>query len=259
MNNAREIAIVLQKYFGIVKSPHDEPTKAFLRQCQSNSITSKNNTYNYYQRGKGPTVLLIHGLHSNLGSMVPIAQDLIEQKLSVVLFDAPAHGEAIGTNTNILQVRDFIHTLNDNLGELYAIICHSLGGLWALSAWNNQFHAKTLISISTPSNHQFLVKKFVDLHQLSDDIAEGLINQLERRFGETVWTDFSPSTIVKTLDVPGLVIHGANDDFVPPSHAEKIHSSWGKSKLAILEDIGHFDITGSLRAREIVKTYLRRC
>ena len=216
MDNAKEIASVVQKYFGIIKVPHDEPVKKFLRLCQSDSVKLNNNYYKYYQQGNGPTIILIHGLHSNLGSMVPIAQDLIEQGFKVVLFDAPAHGEAIGTNTNPLQVCKFIREINNQLEELHAIICHSLGGVWALSAWNNDFRAKTLISIASPSNHKFLVEKFVELHQIKNVIAEGLVKQLERRFGETLWVDFSPSEIAKPIDIPGLIIHGKNNDFVPP-------------------------------------------
>lgn len=257
MNDSKEIASAVQKLFGIVKAPHDEPTKEFLGRCQSHSITLKNNNYKYYQQGNGPTVMLVHGLHSNLGSMVPIAQDLIEQGFNVVLFDAPAHGEAIGTQTTHMEAREVIRKIGSQLGEIHAIVCHSLGGIWTLCAWNNDLLAKTLISIASPSNYKFLVEQFVELHQIKNEIADGIAKQLERRFGETLWVDFSPAEIVKAIGVPGLIIHGKNDDFVPPAHAAQLHSNWGKAKVEMIDGIGHFDIVGSPKVRELITTYLR--
>jgi pimeloyl-ACP methyl ester carboxylesterase len=257
VNVGREIASAVQKYFGIVKVPHDELAKAFLERCQSSSVKLNNNSYNYYQQGNGPTVLLIHGYNSNLGSMVAIAQDLVEQGFKVVLFDAPAHGEAIGTRTTHVEAREVIRKIGNQLGEIHAVICHSLGAVWALCAWNNDFRAKTFISIAAPSTYKFLVGKVVELYRMKNEVADGLAKQLERRFGENLWVDSSPSEIVKTIDVPGLIIHGKNDDFVPPAHAEQLRSSWSKAKVEMVEDVGHFDILGSSKARELITTYLR--
>ncbi|MBA3774403.1 MAG: alpha/beta hydrolase [Ramlibacter sp.] len=257
MSDAREIASVVQKYFGIMKAPYDDATREFLGRCRCESVAVNNKSYKYYRRGEGPTIVLVHGLHSNLGSMVPIALDLIEQNFSVVLFDAPAHGEAVGVQTNPVEVREVIRKISGQLGELHAIVCHSLGGLWAFCAWNEAFNAKTLVAIASPASQRFLVEKFVELHQVKPEIADGLAKQLERRFGETLWVDFSPSEIVKGIDIPGLIIHGKKDDFVPPAHAEQLHSSWSRARVEMVEDAGHFDIPASAKVRQLVTTYLR--
>jgi len=255
--NHEEVAGVVQKYWEIVKIPHDAFAKEFLRRCQSYSVRLNNNIYKYYRRGSGPTILLVHGYNTNLGSMVAIAEDLIEQGFKVVLFDAPAHGEAIGTKTDPVEVREVIRKISNQLGEIHAVIGYSLGVLWTLAAWNNDFRAKTLISIASPSNQRFLVEKFVQLNQIKNELAEALVKELERRFGETVWVDFSPSEIVKTIGVPGLIIHGKNDDFIPPDHAEQLGSNWTNAKVEMLEGVGHFDILGSPKARQLITTYLR--
>lgn len=257
MNTAKEIASAVQKYFAIMKVPHDEEAKAFLLQCLSGSIKIKNNQYDYYQRGEGPVVVLVHGLHSNVCSMVPIAEDLVAQGYKIVLFDAPAHGEAKGMSTNLPQIRQFIQALYQQLGELHAVIGHSLGVMWALSAWNKDFQAKTLISIASPSNPRFLVEKFVALNKIGGEVAEGLFLQLERRFGKGFWLEFSPTEIVKSLDVPGLIIHSQDDEFVPLSHAQEIHSNWEKSNLEIVEGTEHFDLAISSKVRALIADYLQ--
>jgi len=258
MSHDEEVAGVLEKYFGVTKVPHDEFAKDFLRRCQSYSVKLRDNVYKYYRRGSGPTVVLVHGIHSNLGSMVAIAEDLLELGFKVVLFDIPAHGESIGTKTDPVEVRDFIRKICSKLGEIHAVICHSLGGLWALSAMNGDFRARAFISIASPSTTKFLVEKFVQLNQVENELAEVLVKELTNRFGEALWVDFSPCEIVKTIGMPGLIIHGENDDFVPPDHAEQLHSNWAHAKVEMVESVGHFDIVGSPKVRKLITTYLQQ-
>lgn len=258
MNHDEEVAGVVQKYFGITRVPHDGFAKEFLKRCQSYSVKLNGSIYKYYRRGSGPTIVLVHGIHSNLGSMVSIAEDLLERGFKVVLFDVPAHGEAAGAETDPVEVREFIRKICNQLGEIHAVICHSLGGLWALSALNNDFRAQAFVSIASPSTNKFLVEKFVQLNQLKNDFADILIKELESRFGETVWVDFSPSEIVKTIGMPGLIIHGKNDDFVPPDHAEQLHSNWAEATVEMVDGVGHFDIVGSPKVRKLITTYLQQ-
>jgi pimeloyl-ACP methyl ester carboxylesterase len=257
MSHDEEVADVVKKYWEIVRVPHDELAKEFLKRCQSYSVRLNNNIYKYYRRGSGPTIVLVHGYNSNLGSMLAIAEELIEQGFKVVLFDAPAHGEAIGTKTDPAEVREVIRKISNQLGDIHAVIGYSLGVVWALAAWSSDFRAKTFISIAAPSSKKFLVEKFVQMNQIKNEVAEVLVKELENRFGETVWVDFSPSEIVKTIGVPGLIIHGENDDFVPPVHAERLHSNWADAKVEMLEGVGHFDVLGSPKVRKLITTHLR--
>ncbi|HEY1616107.1 MAG TPA: alpha/beta fold hydrolase, partial [Streptosporangiaceae bacterium] len=229
----------------------------FLAQCQSHTVRSGGQPYKYYQRGSGPAVLLVHGLHSNLGSMIPIAQALLADGYRVVLFDVPAHGEALGTMTNPLEVRDLIRAVAGQVGELHAVVAHSLGGLWALSSWAGDVRAATFVSISTPSNHRFLVDKFAQLHSLDDGTVQPLLGEIEKLLGEGVWTEYSPVDIVPGIGVPGLILHGSGDTFVPPEHAAELHAAWPGSTLELIDGAGHLDIAGSPQALALITGYLR--
>lgn len=257
MSHAEDVQRLAQEFWRIGKVPHDPSTKTFLDGCQSRTIEVNGSSYEYFESGTGPTVLLVHGVHNNLGSMIPIAQTLLAQNYQVVLFDAPAHGEAPGTSTDPVEVSRLIRAMYDRLANLRAVVCHSLGGLWALAAWNSDVRAKTLVSISTPSSMKFLVDKFVEMVKLDGDKVPALVRQLEDRVGEGVWTEYSPSEIVKTINIPGLIMHGTGDDFVPPEHAEQLHSSWARSTLELVQDARHFDILRSPEVRKIIPTYLQ--
>jgi pimeloyl-ACP methyl ester carboxylesterase len=257
MADANDIDSLVEKYWRINKVAHDPSAKDFISQCQSHTIKANGKPYKYFQRGSGPTVLHVHGLHSNLGSTVPIAQSLLEQNYQVVLFDVPGHGEALGSSTNPLEVRELIRGMCDRLGDLHAVVAHSLGGLWAISAWNSNIHAKAFVSISTPSNHRFLVEKFAEMHGVGSGQVQELFREIEGLLGEAAWTEYSPSEIVKTIDVPGLIIHGANDNFVPPKHAVDLHSNWRQSTLEIIEGAGHLDVVGSPKVLTLIGAFLR--
>lgn len=256
MSQLNDLDSLVERYWRILKLPHDETTKDFLRQCQSHTVRANGKPYKYFEQGRGPAVLFVHGLHSNLGSMVPIAASLLERGHRVVLFDAPAHGEALGSSTNPLEAGELIRAICGQVGELHAIVGHSLGGLFALSAWNENVRAKAFVSISTPSNHRFLVDKFAEMHVVDAELMQELSLEIEKLLGAGVWTAYSPSEIVKTIDVPGLIVHGTRDDFVPPEHASELHAHWRGSTLEMLEGVGHFDILASPAVRTIVAAYL---
>jgi pimeloyl-ACP methyl ester carboxylesterase len=223
----------------------------------SHTIKAKGRFYKYCQCGSGPTVLHVHGVHSNLGSMVAIAEAVLDHNYQVVLFDAPAHGEALGTTTDPSEVRDLIRGIYDRFPELHAVICHSLGGLWALSAWNGNVGAKTVISISAPATMRFLVDKGAEVAGMDGDMVQELARQLESHLGKGMWTEYSPSEVVKTIDTPGLIIHGETDDYVPLEHAENLHSCWRQSTVEVIDDAGHFDIVDSPKVRTIISTHLQ--
>ncbi len=257
MGHGKDVDRLVRRYWKIIKVAHDPVTKDFLSQCQSQSVYANGKSYEYYQRGRGPTVLLIHGLHSNLGRMVPIARSLVEQDYRVVLFDAPAHGEAAGSSTDPFEVRELIRAICDRVGELHAIIGHSLGGLWALCAWNGNVRAKKFVSISTPSDQMFLVEKFAEMQAIDAGLVQELVREIENHLGKEVWTEYSPSEIAKTINIRGLIIHGANDDFVPPKHAVDLHANWHQSTLKLVEGAGHTDIVRAQEVLTLISTYLQ--
>lgn len=255
---ALDVQRLVEEFFRIPKLPHDAGTKEFLNRCQSHTIKVDGKFYKYYQSGSGPTVLHVHGVRSNLGSMAAIAETLVEQDYQVVLFDAPAHGEALGTSTDPIEVRRVIAGIAERFAELHAVIGHSLGGLWALSAWHIGLRAKTMVTVSTPSTMRFLVDKFADFYHLDAGHTEELARHIEGRLGEDVWTEFSPSEAVKAIDVPGLIVHGSKDDYVSPDNAEELRYRWHRSGVEMIEGAGHFDILGSPNVGSIISAHLQQ-
>lgn len=258
MSQALDTPALVEKFWTVGRAPHDAAAKAFLARCEPGAVEVNGETYAYFTRGTGPTLLLVHGVHSNLGSMVPIAEELLQHGYRVALFDAPAHGEAVGRTTNPIAVCAVIRAVSDQLDELDAIVTHSLGGLWTLSAWDGEWRAKAFVSISSPSNLWFLVEKFAEFNNLDDDQVQELVRAIESDLGSDLWDRFSTRDRVKTLEIPGLILHGTSDELVPVEHASELHAGWRGSTMELVDGAGHFDIPGSPKVREMVPTYLEK-
>lgn len=244
-------------FWTVQRLPHSPRSVAFLGQCQSFTVKVEGAAYKYYQRGAGPTVLLMHGVHSNLTSMLGIAEELLARGYRVVLFDAPAHGDSPGAMTDPVEISAVIQAVAARFDGFEAIVGHSLGLLWLLVAWNNGVRAKAVVSLSAPATMMFLIDRFAEMHALDDDRVRGLVRSIEGRLGDTVWADLSPTENAKTIGVPCLIAHGAQDDFVPPSHADQLHASWAGSTLEVVDGVGHFDIVKSPDVRERVAQFIQ--
>lgn len=58
------------------------------------------------------------------------------------------------------------------------------------------------------------------------------------------------------LDLPGLIVHAADDPMVPFSEAEAIHEAWFDSQLLRLEQGGHQRLLADPRLQQAVLTLL---
>lgn len=249
---------VVNNYLVNPKLPCDPLAKAFLKRCQSFSVKVGANVYKYYRTGDGPAVVLVHGVRSNLGSMLMLASDLVQVGFRVVLFDLPAHGDAAGVDVDPIEVREMIAKVCRQVGEVRALVGHSLGGMWGLAAVRSGVRTNAVVTIGAPASSRFLVDKFVEMNHVGPDHAAQLVAELERRFGRDLWSEYSASEIVKDIGIPGLIVHGKNDDFVPPEHAEQISTHWRSARLELIEGVGHFDSALSKPVRDLVTTYLGR-
>ncbi|MER5968830.1 alpha/beta hydrolase [Streptomyces sp. NPDC002055] len=257
MSRTESVDDLVERFYTVVKLPHDPFAKAFLNRCRSHTVKVNGRFYKYFRSGSGPTVLLVHGLNTNLGSMVAIAEELLAQGYRVVLFDVPPHGEALGSTADPTEIRALLRALYDHLTGLHAVVCHSMGGLWALTAWHAGLAARTVVSIASPPAKMFLVERFAEMNALDDDRVRGVVGEIERRFGKAVWDEYSALGAARAIDVPGLVIHGTADDYVPPVHAGELHASWRNSTVELVEGAGHFDIVESPEVRKIISAHLR--
>ncbi|HEX7973078.1 MAG TPA: alpha/beta hydrolase [Anaerolineales bacterium] len=89
-----------------------------------------------------------------------------------------------------------------------------------------------LLAPATYQEHPELVAQLKELmkHNTVDGIVGALMGMKER-------PDSTP--ILNKIDLPVLILHGENDQIIPPKEAEVMHSAIRGSKLEILPRAGH--------------------
>ncbi|MCH8873690.1 alpha/beta fold hydrolase [candidate division KSB1 bacterium] len=92
---------------------------------------SRNTYYTLYSWGKGPSVLLVHDWGGCGAQMASLAQPLVKAGYQVITFDALAHGDSPGKQTDLSEIVGIIKDIETKFNGFHAIIAHSYGALAA--------------------------------------------------------------------------------------------------------------------------------
>lgn len=189
--------------------------------------------------GVGPTVLLVHGWEGRGSQLGAFVEPLVRAGLSVVTFDAPAHGDSPGSRLYLTDHADAIVDVARTLGPLHAIVAHSFGAPAVLLA-----HARG--GVDAPHNvfisPNAIVPDSVDRFCASvglDDAERALFEaQLAASAGVTVEGLRLPH-LVGARDSALLVIHDIDDREVPFAHGDRLAQLWPNARLEATEGLGH--------------------
>ncbi|QEY62245.1 lysophospholipase [Metapseudomonas lalkuanensis] len=186
--------------------------------------------------GSGPTVLLMHGWEGRPTQFASLIQALVDAGYGVVALDAPAHGRSPGREANVVLFARALLEAAGELPPLHAVIGHSMGGASALLASQMGLQARALVSISAPSRILGPLRSFARYMGLPPRARAHFVSQVEAHAGIPA---ASLDVQRYQLDIPGLVVHAADDPVVPAGDAQIIHDAWFDSQLLRLELGGH--------------------
>lgn len=188
--------------------------------------------------GDGPTVLLVHGWEGrgvNLGAFIA---PLVAAGFRVVAFDGPAHGDSPGATTDPLDFALHLVEVGRELGPLAGIVAHSMGAASTLLAMQRGLQVERVIWISGPAFLFGVVRRFAQLQQLPEPVA----NRFIALVGERVGVDEGGVEIVQEHDgfaIPGLIFHDTEDAEVPFADAQALAAVWPTAALRRIEGRGH--------------------
>jgi acetyl esterase/lipase len=131
----------------------------------------------------------------------------------------------------------------DDLGEPVDVVGHSAGGHLALIA-GAEGRATRVVGQAAVTDVEAGIEQ---------NLGDGVV----ARFAEGADLDEVSPVRRAPLDVPVLLVHGADDDTVPPSQSEAFAARGGDVALSVREGEGHFEhIDPSSGAWEEVAAYL---
>lgn len=203
--------------------------------------------------GRGPTVLLVHGWNGRATQLGGFVMPLVSRGYRVVAFDALGHGESPGKRLSLPELADCIRQVADELGDVYAIVAHSLGGAATTFALSKGLHVERAVFISPPADPRFFLQTFGAMLGIPDEVQALVKRRVERRLAMPMESMLA-HVIARSMRTPVLIIHDRDDKEVPVEVGRSIANAWPGAELLITEGLGHQRI---LRAPAVTNAAVR--
>jgi len=203
------------------------------------SINKKVLIYTYgYSKKK---VLLAHGWAGRGTQLFQLADKILENKMMVISFDAPAHGLSSGKTTSMTEFIETIQQINKKYGPFDAAIGHSFGGMALLNSVASGLNINKLVTIGADNSIPQIFKYFVNKIGLKPVIARNLELFFEKKYKAKIDCYTSEKAAKKVL-IPTLIVHDSEDKFVPVRSAISIRQNLKNGELLITNGLGHHKI-----------------
>jgi len=198
--------------------------------------------------GSGPLVLLSHGWSGRGAQLAPFAAALATAGFRAVIFDHPAHGDAIGTRTTLPEMRDALVAVDAWLGGAKAIVAHSMGTILTTlghalprASAASPLSPERIVYIAPPVEPASWPRGFARKLGLGEAIDLPMQRATERLAGVTL-DSLDPRPVAKTLSTPLLIVHDRADREVPFAAGEALAQMWRGSELVETEGLGHIRV-----------------
>jgi pimeloyl-ACP methyl ester carboxylesterase len=209
-----------------------------------------------------PTVMVVHGWGGSVISMQSFIKPLLLNGFRVVSFDAPAHGNSSGVQTNMLQTAASLKHVAHEVGPLDAIVGHSFGGMVgaaSLMGLGNEpplENIDRLVLISSPNRLEDILSRYGDQFRMAHAVRRCLRKRIEKVAGRPIQS-ISISNFVNDSNVTTLVIHDRHDKEVPVSDGKAIARHAPSTSFMETEGLGHRRILLSSSVAEAVVDFLK--
>jgi len=207
--------------------------------------------------GDGPGVLMVHGWDGRGSQFYRLVAPIVAAGYRAIAFDAPAHGDSAGDETNYFEYTDAVrHLLRGDAGfAVDKVIAHSFGAAAAINAIDKEGVAPELLLIA-PALHleEFLHQSF-QRNGIPFGLFRGIIGALEQRFGYDFHRD-NPVRLIRRLAQPLVILHDELDRLVPFAASAAAAEANPRIALQPTRDLGHLRILQSDTAIAAVNGYL---
>ena len=189
--------------------------------------------------GIGPTVLLVHGWEGRGSQLGAFVQPLVAAGLSVVTFDAPAHGDSPGHRLYLTDHADALADVAEAIGPVHAIIAHSFGAAAVLLAHARAgLDAARNVMIAPNVLIDDAIQKFSRAVALDDRDRASFERHLGAASGVQL-DALSVDRLVAQRESALLVVHDRGDREVNVRHGDRLAASWPQAQLVLTDELGH--------------------
>lgn len=186
-------------------------------------------------------VLMVHGWAGRGTQLYQVADRVLENRMMVISFDAPAHGLSTGKRTNMLEFIESIHEIDKKYGPFDAAIGHSFGAMSLINAIADRLKVEKLVTIGADNSVTQVFRQHVQKMELKPVIFEKLVCLVEKKLNKKLESVTSEHQAIK-INIPTLVIHDSEDKYVNVSSAISIRQNLKNGELLMTNGLGHHRI-----------------
>lgn len=225
--------------------------ESFVTQSRLDNITLSGWVMESSQPAEG-VLVFAHGYRGNrLETPVPglaLASDLVKEGYHVVMFDFRNSGESEGEKTTVgfeekHDLISVVHWAHERYPDLpVGVIGFSMGAATALEAAEEEPLIQAVVADSPFRDlNDYLSENLSFWSGLPDfPFTPVILGLLPLLIGLEV-EEVSPQEAIQHLTIPVLLIHGTQDEAIPPSNSEAIYANGNPDQvqLWITEGAGH--------------------
>ncbi|WP_194766071.1 alpha/beta hydrolase [Tamlana sp. I1] len=206
---------------------------------QENVICEGIHIKTYHWKGKGETILLVHGWESNTFRWQDLIELLQKEDYNIVALDAPAHGGSSGKIFNAPQYSECIRVVVEKF-KPSIIIGHSIGATASIIAQENYnlSSIKKNILLGAPSNLAISVKNFATFMGFNETVTKAIDAYYLKYFNHLPGY-YCAENFYKNNDTEGIVIHDKKDKIISYLEALDINKHYKNGKLIKTIGLGH--------------------
>jgi pimeloyl-ACP methyl ester carboxylesterase len=224
--------------------------KRFLQTADQFSFEHDGINIQAYRFGNGPRkVLFLHGWQSHTFRWKAYIDALDKDEYTVYAFDAPGHGLSAGSYLNVPFYGNIITQLIETIGNVHAVVGHSLGSFSTLYMLHQKPNANVgrVILMAPPGEANDFIEFYQNMLGLNQSTMNLIHEYFTNEFSKPI-TWFSTTRFAESINIPGLIIHDKEDREAPYHYAERIKRVWPNAKLITTEGLGH-----NLKSPDVVK------
>jgi pimeloyl-ACP methyl ester carboxylesterase len=218
------------------------------------------------------TVIVLHGIAVDMESMlrVGIPQAALAQSFRVVLVEPRGHGLSSGDRItfgaaeapDLSRVVDALSQKNLVTGRL-GVYGLSYGAALALQFAGQEPRVGGVVAVAPYRSLRAVAPAYIGafLPVVGALVPNWYINDVIDRAGRNAGFDpdaASPEAAMARIEVPVLLVHGINDQHIPPSHSEALREvRRERVDLRIVQGVDHFTVVGTEAAKGDAFHWLR--
>ncbi len=229
-----------ERYF-LTPSRRPRPDQAALPPGRRHRVPYGSGWLSVHEWGEGPVVLLLHGWSGGAADFTATIGALSVAGFRVVAYDAPAHGDSGGRQTNLVDCMGAVLQVAGRVGPVWAVVGHSFGAQVGALAANHGLDIRRLGMIGPPADLRALTLARAARLGVPLRIVDRALERLARRL-DVSWPDLLTARLVSTLDLPLLVVHDRDDTHVPYAHGEQIAAAGRNARLLTTTGLGHHGV-----------------